>query len=127
MEKVGAETEARAHKNLDVWKRSIKLGKLVYRVTSQLPSSERFGLVSQMRRAVVSIASNLAEGAARSSKKEFLQFIYVAQGSASELDTQAELAKELGFLDQRDFENIEAELNIVSKQLYGLAKTIRSK
>jgi len=112
---------------LDVWKRSIKLGKLVYRVTSQLPSSERFGLISQMRRAVVSIASNLAEGAARSSKKEFLQFIYVAQGSASELDTQAELAKELGFLDQRDFENIEAELNIVSKQLYGLAKAIRSK
>ena len=76
---------------------------------------------------MVSIASNLAEGAARSSKKEFLQFIYVAQGSASELDTQAELAKELGFLDQRDFENIEAELNIVSKQLYGLAKAIRSK
>ena len=112
---------------MDVWKRSIKLGKLVYRITSQFPSSERFGLVSQMKRAVVSIASNLAEGAARSIKKEFLRFIYVAQGSASELDTQAELAKELGFLDQRDFEDIEAELNIVSKQLYGLAKAIRSK
>jgi len=84
-------------------------------------------LVSQMRRAVVSVASNLAEGAARSSKKEFLQFIYVAQGSASELDTQAELAKELGFLDQKGFEDIEAELNIVTKQLYGLAKAIRSK
>ena len=84
-------------------------------------------MVSQMRRAVVSVASNLAEGAARSSKKEFLQFIYVAQGSASELDTQAELAKELGFLDQKGFEDIEAELNIVTKQLYGLAKAIRSK
>jgi len=84
-------------------------------------------LVSQMRRAVVSVASNLAEGAARSSKKEFLQFIYVAQGSASELDTQAELAKELGFLNQKGFEDIEAELNIVTKQLYGLAKAIRSK
>jgi len=127
MEKVSAETETRAHKNLDVWKRSIKLAKLVYRITSQLPSSERFGLVSQMRRAVVSVASKLAEGAARSSKKEFLQFIYVAQGSASELDTQAELAKELGFLDQKGFEDIEAELNIVTKQLYGLAKAIRSK
>ena len=127
MEKVSAETGTRAHKNLDVWKRSIKLAKLVYRITSQLPSSERFGLVSQMRRAVVSVASNLAEGAARSSKKEFLQFIYVAQGSASELDTQAELAKELGFLNQKGFEDIEAELNIVTKQLYGLAKAIRSK
>ena len=84
-------------------------------------------MVSQMRRAVVSVASKLAEGAARSSKKEFLQFIYVAQGSASELDTQAELAKELGFLDQKGFEDIEAELNIVTKQLYGLAKAIRSK
>jgi four helix bundle protein len=127
MEKVSVETETRAHKNLDVWKRSMKLGKLVYQITSRFPSSEQFGLVSQMRRAAVSIPCNLAEGAARLGKKEFLQFINIAQGSASELDTQAELAKELGFLDQRSYDDIQSELKVISKQLYGLAKSIKTK
>lgn len=81
----------------------MELAKLIYRITSQFPSSEQFGLVSQLRRAVVSIPSNIAEGAARTGKREFLQFINIAQGSASELDTQVELAKELGFLDQKSF------------------------
>jgi four helix bundle protein len=81
----------------------MELAKLIYRITSQFPSSEQFGLVSQLRRAVVSIPSNIAEGAACTGKREFLQFINIAQGSASELDTQLELAKELGFLDQKSF------------------------
>jgi len=119
--------ETRAHKNLDVWKRSMGLAKLIYKVTSQFPSTEQFGLVSQMRRAVVSIPSNIAEGAARSGKREFLQFLNIAQGSVSELDTQVELAKELGFLDQQSYDDSLNELKIISKQLYGLAKKIRSK
>ncbi len=78
-----------------------------------------------MRRAVVSIPSNIAEGAARSGRKEFLQFINIAQGSLSELDTQVELAKELGFLDQKSYEDIIGDLKVISKQLYGLAKTLK--
>jgi four helix bundle protein len=119
--------EKRAHKNLDVWKRSIELAKLIYRITSQFPSSEQFGLVSQMRRATVSVPTNLAEGAARSGKKEFLQFISIAQGSLSELDTQVELATELGFLDQKSYDDIQSELSVISKQLYGLARKLRVK
>jgi len=119
--------ESRAHKNLDVWKRSIELSKLIYQVTSYFPSTEQFGLVSQMRRAVVSIPSNLAEGAARSGRKEFLQFINIAQGSLSELDAQVELSKELGFLDQKNYNDILAELKMISRQLFGLAKAIKGK
>jgi len=119
--------ESRAHKNLDVWKRSIELSKMIYQITSSFPSTEQFGLISQMRRAVVSIPSNLAEGAARSGRKEFLQFINIAQGSLSELDAQVELSKELGFLDQKDYNDILAELKMISKQLFGLAKAIKGK
>jgi len=119
--------ETRAHKNLDVWKRSMGLAKLIYKVTSRFPSAEQFGLVSQMRRAVVSIPSNIAEGAARSGKREFLQFLNIAQGSVSELDTQVELAKELGFLDQQSYNDGLNELKVISKELYGLAKKIRSR
>ena len=118
--------EKRAHRNLDVWKRSIALTKLVYRITAEFPASEQFCLSAQMRRAMISIPSNLSEGAARTGKKEFLQFINVAQGSASELDTQVELAKELGFMDQHSYDEIQSELKIISRQLYGLAKTVRS-
>ena len=119
--------ETRAHKNLDVWKKSMELAKLIYQITSQFPSSEQFGLISQMRRAAVSVPSNLAEGAARSVKKELLQFISVAQGSLSELDTQVELATELGFMEKKRFEDIIYAIKVVSKQLYGLSKAIRSK
>jgi len=118
---------SRAHRNLDVWNRAIGLAKVVYRATQRFPGSEQFGLTSQMKRAVVSISSNLAEGAARSSKKEFLRFIHMAQGSASELDTQAELAKELGFWDEKTYGEIISEIQIISKQLFGLARSLRSR
>jgi four helix bundle protein len=117
--------ETRPHKNLDLWKNSMVLAKLICKITSGFPSFEQFGLVSQMRRAGVSIPSNIAEGAARSGKREFLQFINVAQGSASELDTQVELAKELGFMNQRGYDEIISKITVISKQLLGLAKTIK--
>lgn len=74
----------------------------VYRVTGTFPASEQFGLVSQMRRAAVSVPSNLAEGAARDSTREFAQFLSIAKGSVSELDTQFQLAVRLGFLRETD-------------------------
>jgi four helix bundle protein len=76
------------HKDLDVWKKSMNLVVLIYDITSKFPSDERFGLTSQMRRAAVSIPSNIAEGAARKGDKEFIQFLMIALGSLSELETQ---------------------------------------
>jgi len=119
--------DERPHRNLDVWQRSIELAKHIYDICNQFPSTEQYGLASQMKRAVISIASNISEGAARSSNKEFLKFINIAQGSASELDTQIELAKELGYIEQIAYEEVINKIIIVTKQLYGLARTVRNK
>jgi len=77
----------RPHKKLDVWQIAMSLVAEVYRITETLPASERFGLTNQIRRAAVSIPSNIAEGARRNTKKEFINFLYMAQGSLGELDT----------------------------------------
>jgi four helix bundle protein len=121
------EKEQRPHKKLEVWKNSMELAKNVYKITGSFPSSELYGLVSQMRRAAVSVPSNIAEGAARSGKKEFLQFLNIAQGSASELDTQIELSLMLEFIDQQTYQEMMSLLTIISKQLYGLARKVRGK
>ena len=105
----------------------MELAKKIYKITGSFPGSEIYGLVSQMRRAVVSILSNIAEGAARTGKKEFLQFINIAQGSASELDNQIELAKELEFITLQNYDEMISLLTIISKQLYGLARRVKSK
>jgi len=78
------------HHKLNVWKKAIHFVKRIYQITGEFPSEEKFGLVSQMRRSAISIASNISEGAGRNNKKEFNQFLGVAQGSASELETQLE-------------------------------------
>ncbi len=85
------------YKDLIVWQKGIELGKIIYRLTATFPQEERFGLISQMRRATVSIPSNIAEGQARRTTPEFIQFISHAEGSAAELDTQLILAVEVGF------------------------------
>ncbi len=83
----------KSHKDLDVWKDGIQLVKAVYVATNGYPKEEMYGLASQMRRAAVSVVSNIAEGAARQGNKEFVQFLYIALGSASELDTQIEVSR----------------------------------
>jgi four helix bundle protein len=83
------------HKDLDIWKLAIELAKEVYQLTASFPISEIYGLVSQMRRSAVSIASNIAEGAARNTDKELMHFLYVTLGSVAEIDTQYILSKEL--------------------------------
>ncbi len=79
----------KSHKDLDVWKEAVELSVICYDVTGRFPKEDLFGLVSQMRRAAVSIASNIAEGAARDGSKEFVKFLYISLGSASKLDTQS--------------------------------------
>ena len=87
----------RPHQQLDAWKQAIRLVKATYLITQNFPSAERYGLTAQMRRAAVSIPSNLAEGAVRS-RKEFARFISISRGSLSELETQTIIAAELGYL-----------------------------
>jgi four helix bundle protein len=111
-------------KNLDVYKRAHALALDVYKITESFPKSEMFGLVSQMRRAAVSINSNLCEGGARNGNAEFKQFIGIAQGSAAELEYQCMLAGDLGFVEADKATKLADEIYQVLKMLIGLSKTI---
>ena len=86
------------HKRLDVWKIAMELVQKIYLATSGFPKNEIYGISGQLRRAAVSVPSNIAEGAARQTPKEFIQFLHIAQGSLSEVDTQLDIAENLGFL-----------------------------
>lgn len=114
----------KTHKDLDVWKEAMTLVKGIYRLTADFPKEETYGLVSQIRRAAVSIPSNIAEGAARNSNKEFIQFLYISLGSLAELETQLLLSKELGFLEN---EEIDGSIVRIRKMLLGLIKHLRGK
>ena len=95
-------THPRSYKDLLVWQKGIELAKVIYRLTRTYPTEEKFGLVAQMRRAAISIPSNLAEGEARHTTGEFIQFISHAEGSVAELDTQLILSIELEFCRESD-------------------------
>lgn len=113
------------HHNLDVWKRSIELVSEIYKLTEQFPRQEIYGLTQQMRRAAVSIPSNIAEGAGRKSTKEFIQFLSTAQGSIAELETQLLIAAKLNFT--KNASPLLQELDEISKMVIGLQGSIRAK
>ena len=117
--------EIKSHKDLELYKESKLLVIMVYKLTESLPDSEKFGLVSQMRRAAISIPSNIAEGAARKNTKEFIQFLYHSLGSASELETQIDICKDLNFID--DINEVNDKLHYVINMLLRLIKTLKSK
>ncbi len=102
-------------KDLTVWQKSTDLSVLVYNATKSFPQEEIYGLTSQMRRASVSIASNIAEGSARGSKKEFQRFLRIALGSLAELKTQVEIAKRLSFGKELDYNEIDSLIIEISK------------
>ena len=114
----------KTHKDLDVWKKSMDLVEGVYRLTKSFPDAEKYGLTNQIRRCVVSISSNIAEGAARNTDKEFVQFCYIALGSLSELETQLLIAERLKYS-----QNIDILENVVEirRMLLGLIKYLKSK
>ena len=113
------------HKDLDVWRKSINLVKQVYRLIENMPDSERFGLTNQMKRSAVSITSNIAEGAARESDKEFVQFLYYSLGSIAELETQLIISQELGFLTI--MQEVEDDLQRTRQIILGLIRYLKSK
>ncbi|HAF70545.1 TPA: four helix bundle protein [Candidatus Acetothermia bacterium] len=114
----------KSHRDLDVWKEAMELVKTVYQLTSSFPQSELYGLTAQLRRAAVSVPSNIAEGAARDSKREFVQFLHIALGSLAELETQTLLAKELFNCDTKELESSLARLR---KMLIGLIRSLQRK
>lgn len=115
-------TNDKTHRDLDLWKRGIELVVEIYRITKDFPSDERYGLVAQMRRAAVSIVSNVAEGASRHSKKDFARFLYTARGSASELETQIIVSRELGYLDGDQKQALLITVDALQKMASGLVR-----
>jgi four helix bundle protein len=115
------------HKKLDAWKESINLVMLVYELTRQFPKNEIFGLISQLRRAVISIPGNIAEGAARQTRREFVQFLYIARGSLSEVDTYIEIAQRLGYIERGAIAMVEKKLVDVDKIITGLIQSLKRK
>ena len=113
----------KSHKDLEIWKRSISLVTEIYKFTKNYPESERFGLTNQLRRAAVSIPSNIAEGAARKSSKEFVQFLHIALGSLAEIDTQIIISKNLDYL--KETEMYLSEIVSVKLMILGLIRSLR--
>jgi four helix bundle protein len=112
----------KAHHRLKVWQKAIDLVTAVYEVTEHFPKEEIYGLINQMRRAAVSIASNIAEGAARGSNAEFKKFLSIAQGSLSELETQVIIAGRLDF--PVETEKVLLDLDEISMMIVGLRKKL---
>jgi four helix bundle protein len=110
------------HKKLNVWKSAIELVLQIYDLTRSFPEAEKYSLTSQMKRAAVSVASNIAEGAARKSKKEFVQYLHMAQGSISELDTQLEIARRLKYASGDKVSSIDTLMEQTDKMLSGLIR-----
>ena len=115
------------HKRLEAWKQSMDLVIEIYRTTGNFPSQEIYGLTNQIRRAAVSIPSNIAEGAARQTKKEFANYRHMAQGSLSELDTQVELARRLGYLDAKSWSALDTRMEQIDKMISGLIRHLSNK
>jgi four helix bundle protein len=116
-----------SHKDLLVWQKSIELCKLIYLLTDNFPKEEVYGLTSQMRRSSVSIPSNIAEGRSRGTRKDFVQFLRIALGSASELETQIEIAKLLPKTKNLYYKEIDILLNEISRMVMGMIKKLSIK
>lgn len=109
-------------KELNIWNEAKEFSLLIYKVTSKFPSSEVYGITSQIKRAAVSIPSNIAEGAGRNSNKDFSRFIAISLGSSFELETQLIIANELNFIDNEKFKELIETLSKIQKMLVNFQK-----
>lgn len=113
--------------DLSAWKEGHKLVLMTYRVTGNFPDKEKFGLVSQMQRCAISITSNVAEGFSRQGKKEKVQFYYISLSSISELQNQLLIARDVDYLNSKEFKKIAKQTTIVQKIINGLIKSIKNR
>ena len=117
--------KARNFRNYKVWQDAVDYASKVYKVTSDMPWFEKKGLCDQLQRAVVSISSNIAEGSAKPSDAEFAHFLDTALGSAFEVETQLQIAKNVGYINEELYNNLLTEINNIEKQINGLINNIR--
>jgi len=116
----------KSYKDLDVWKKSVELVKRVYSATQNFPKEEIYGLTNQIRRSVISISSNIAEGKSRQHVNEYIQFLYIGLGSCAELESQITVAKELGYLNNEAEKEIMGELDYIGRMFTNLIKSLRA-
>jgi four helix bundle protein len=119
-------TKIKSFTDLDAWKKGHQLVLVIYKTTDNFPDKERFGLTSQMRRCVVSITSNIAEGFSRRGNKEKIQFYYISLGSITELQNQLIISRDIGFLDEKTFKNIAEQTTVVQKIVNGLIRATKN-
>jgi four helix bundle protein len=112
------------HKNLKVWQRSISFVTEIYRITNDFPKEEVYCMVSQLRRAAISIPSNIAEGSARKHTREYIQFLYVSLGSAVEIETQILISEYLGYIISGKAKDVHSEVEEIIRMLIGLIKSL---
>ena len=116
-----------SHRDLIVWQKSVELVTECYRVTSSFPSDERFGLTSQLRRSAVSVPANIAEGKGRGTTNNFVNFLSIASGSLTELDTHLVIANKLGYLTKETLNELEARMDEVGRMLTALRKSLEAR
>ena len=116
--------QIKSFRDLRVWQAGIELVRFVYELTSKFPRHEVYGLASQMQRAAVSVPSNIAEGHTRESTKEYLQHISIAQASLAELETQLEIAKQLGYVSEDDATRLLDKISALGRQLFALRNAL---
>ena len=116
--------QIKSFRDLRVWQAGIELVRIVYQLTSRFPRSETYGLASQMQRAAVSIPSNIAEGHARESTKEYLQHLSIAQASLAELETQLEIARQLNYISEADTAQLFEKISSLGRQLFALRNAL---
>lgn len=115
----------KSYRDLETWQKAMDLVQEIYTETKSFPKEETYGLLSQIRRAAVSIPSNIAEGQGRDSTKEFLHFLSIAYGSLCELETQMVIANRLGYLSQQAYDHLEEKSSRVGRLINGLSNSLR--
>ena len=115
---------ARNYRELIVWQEAIKIAKAIYELTGKFPKQETYALADQIRRAAVSVPSNIAEGQARKSPGDFRRFLHIALGSLAEVDTQLVLAQEFGYLSREDIDSLNEQIQGLRMKLYALINSL---
>ena len=123
---MGEIKKARNFRNYKVWQDAVDYATKVYKVTVEMPWFEKKGLCDQLQRAAVSISSNIAEGAAKPSDVEFAHFLDTALGSAFEVETQLQIAKNVGYINEELYNNLLVDINDIERQINGLISTLRN-